>query len=496
MYLLGIDLGSSFIKLSVLDGHSGKVVAKTQVPDREMDILSPQPHWAEQNPDTWWNLVAGACRNLTDQDSTLSKRIGAIGISYQMHGLVTIDKMGRVLRPSIIWCDSRAIKQGESISLKAGSDHCTERTLNQPGNFTLSKLAWIKQNEPEIYPQIYKMCLPGDFIAYRMTAEIKTTISGLSEGILWDFKKRNVARFLLDAADVPADMIPEIVPTWGLQGNLTRASAVQMGLKPGTPITYRAGDQPNNAFSLRVLQPGEIAATAGTSGVIYAVSDVLIGDPRNRINSFAHVNYRKDNQLTGILLCINGTGILYRWLKENTKASSYRKMNDLANSIPMGSDGLLFLPFGNGAERLFENQILGASLVDLNLTRHTHAHLYRAAQEGIVFAICYGLELMSELGININVIRAGHANLFSSDLFTQMLSTTMGVPIELYNTDGSQGAARAAGIGVSYYSDEAEAFTGLERIAIVEPFQSARDTCEQSYANWKNHLKHTLNKVI
>ncbi len=494
MYLLGYDLGSSSVKASIIDAETGNCLASAFYPKQEMEIMSPHPGWAEQHPDVWWQNIVAVTRELIHSPGIDPSLIAAMGISYQMHGLVIVDKEFRPLRPSIIWCDSRAVKTGEKAFDAIGHETCLASMLNSPGNFTASKLKWIKDNEPAIYEKVYKAMLPGDYIAWRMTGELLTTPSGLSEGIFWDFEKNEVSSLILDVFGFKKDFIPDVVPGFSLQGKLSVAAASELGLKPGVPLAYRAGDQPNNAFSLHVLNPGEIAATAGTSGVVYGVSDQVSYDPLSRVNTFAHVNHTTEKTRLGVLLCVNGTGSMNSWLKRNVAGNeiSYEQMNELAASVPVGSDGLSIFPFGNGAERMLGNKDTGCVINGLNFNRHSKAHVLRAAQEGIVFAFKYGIDIMKQTGITPAVIRAGYANMFLSPIFRDSLAAITGATIELFNTDGSQGAARAAGLGAGIFKNPEEAFMGLQVIQTIEPDQNLKTLLEEAYSRWVQALESKL----
>jgi xylulokinase len=486
MQFLGLDIGSSSIKASVIDGETGVCLASATHPEVELQMNAPQPGWAEQDPDNWWESIKEAVRLLHKSTVFNKDNIGGIGIAYQMHGLVAIDKNLIPVRPSIIWCDSRAVEIGGKAFVEIGKEKCLTHVLNSPGNFTASKIKWVKVNEPETYDKIYKIMLPGDYIALKLTGEITTTVSGLSEGIMWDFKENSLANILLDHYGIDTSLIPDIVPTFSLQGELTEKAASELGLTKGVPITYRAGDQPNNALSLNVLKPGEIAATAGTSGVVYGVSDEIKYDLLSRVNTFAHVNHSPENTRLGVLLCINGTGILNSWLKKITKIESFNNMNSLAADVPVGSDGLTILPFGNGAERILQNKNIGSQILGVDLNRHTKGHIIRAAHEGIAFSFKYGMEIMEEIGIETNVIRAGNTNMFLSPVFRETLAGITGATIELYNTDGSIGAARGAGIGAAYYKSAKDAFANLN---IVKTIRSEKNQkLDIAYQSWKSKL--------
>ena len=489
-FLLGFDVGSSSVKASLVDVESGQCAASAFFPESEAPIKAVKAGWAEQSPNDWWQYLKLSLRKIMSETGATGDQICAIGISYQMHGLVCVDRNLQPLRDAIIWCDSRAVPYGERAFNELGSEQCLSHLLNSPGNFTASKLAWVKENEPELFEQIYRIMLPGDYIAMRLSGECNTTASGLSEGMLWDFKENRPAQFLMDYFGFPSDILPNVVPTFSIQSTVSRAAAEELGLKEGTPISYRAGDQPNNALSLNVFNPGEIAATAGTSGVVYGVLGDVRYDPQSRVNTFAHVNHGDETRL-GVLLCINGTGILNAWMHRNIVAADmgYAEMNELAAQAPIGSDGVVVIPFGNGAERILENKETGCSFQGINFNKHNRSHLLRAAQEGIVFSFCYGMEIMRQMGMDIHRIHAGKANMFLSPLFRDTLAGVSGATIELYDTDGSVGAAKGAGMGCGIYKDHDEAFATLRLLQTIEPDVKHKEEYQAAYNLWKERLK-------
>lgn len=494
MYLLGYDIGSSSIKASLINAESGVSLAQATSPQVEMEMIVKNPGWAEQEPSTWWFHVIQTTREIKKQVGSKLNDVKAIGIAYQMHGLVVVDKDLNVLRPSIIWCDSRAVQVGEKTALKVGKVECLKHFLNLPGNFTASKLRWVQENEPDIFSRIWKFMLPGDYVAMKLTGEVKTTPTGLSEGILWDFPKDDIARLVLEASGISEDVIPDIVPVFSEHGYVTRKAAEELGLPHGIPVSYRAGDQPNNALSLSCLEDGEVAATAGTSGVIYAVSNTISYDRLSRVNTFLHVNHEKNNPRYGTLMCLNGTGILYSWLKHNlTGSMEYKEMDGCAGNVTPGSEGLFVFPYGNGAERTLENMNPGSMFYNLNFNIHRKDHLFRSAQEGIIFALKYGLEIIEEMGIKIEKVKAGHANMFISPLFREIFANVCAKEVELYNTDGSQGAARGAGIGAGIYENTQQAFKGLINVHSIVPEEELIKRYEEIYAEWRTILKHGLN---
>lgn len=489
-YLLGYDVGSSSVKASLVDVENGTCVASAFYPKTEAPIKAIRSGWAEQDPNAWWDYLKSATADVLAQSGAAKDEVKAIGISYQMHGLVCVDKDLKPLRDAIIWCDSRAVPYGQKAFDTLGSEQCLSHLLNSPGNFTAAKLAWVHENEPETFNKIYKVMLPGDYIACKLSGTPATTVSGLSEGMMWDFKDNRPAQFLLDFYGIPASMLSDIVPTFGIQGEVNAAAAAELGLAEGTPITYRAGDQPNNALSLDVFEPGEAATTAGTSGVVYGVLGNVAYDPQSRVNTFAHVNHGADTRL-GVLLCINGTGILNSWMRKNAAPTGigYAEMNDLAARAPIGAEDLSILPFGNGAERVLCNKEVGASIHGINFNTHTQAHLLRAAQEGIVFSFAYGMEVMQEMGMSLKTIRAGKANMFLSPIFRNTLAGVTGATIELCDTDGSVGAARGAGMGAGIYANHKEAFAALKKLEIIEPLAKDQPAYREAYERWRKLIQ-------
>ncbi len=490
--LLGLDIGSSSIKATLVDAETGQSLAAAQSPSEEMAIVAVEAGWAEQDPSTWWEHVGIAVRDCLRKSGAAPERVTAIGISYQMHGLVIVGKNLEPLRPSIIWCDSRAVATGEKAMQHLGAEYCLPCLLNSPGNFTASKLRWVKENEPDIFARTHKFMLPGDYIAMRLTGEITTTDTGLSEGIFWDYAAGGVSRKLMDHYGFDTGLVPDVKPVFSVHGEVSKAAAEYLGIKAGTKVSYRAGDQPNNAFSLNVLNPGEIAATAGTSGVIYGVTEKNAYDVESRVNTFIHVNNTAQRPSNGVLLCINGTGILNSWLRRNMRAKGdlydYTEMNALTRQVPIGSAGLTVLPFGNGAERMLGSRAINASFHGLDLNRHGQAHLFRAAQEGIVFSLKYGFDILQAMGLRSNVIRAGKANMFLSPLFREAFVNTIGARLELYNTDGAKGAALGAGVGAGVYKDFGEAFRGLKVLESEAPDENKTAEYLQAYERWKARL--------
>lgn len=493
MYLLGYDIGSSSVKAAIVDSATGECVASDFYPRSEAPIKALRSGWAEQQPEDWMDYVKHATVSVLAISKIDPRDIGAIGISYQMHGLVAIDRKGDVLRDAIIWCDSRGVAYGNKAFEELGAKRCLDSLLNSPGNFTAAKLQWVKENEPELFGRIHKVMLPGDYLAYRLTGEINTNPEGLSEYILWDFTNNTPAHFLMDYYGYDQSIFPKVLPSFSMQGTVTTEAAQEFGLAEGIPVTYRAGDQPNNALSLNVFNPGEVASTAGTSGVVYGINSQVAYDSKSRVNNFAHVNHTPDQTRIGVLTCINGTGILNSWMKRTIAPSgcSYADMNEIASKASVGSGGVTILPFGNGAERLLENLETGCSVHGVEFTRHDRSHLLRAGQEGIVFSFIYGMRIMESMGMDIKHIHAGHANMFLSPIFRETLASTSGATISLYDTDGAVGAARGAGIGAGIYKTTDEAFSTLRKLDEIHP-ASDRTPYLEAYARWEDCLEKEL----
>ncbi len=489
-FLLGYDIGSSSIKAALVNCDTQETVAVVQSPHDSMMITSPNPGWAEQDPEMWWSHLCIATKELLHKTSIDPNEIQGIGIAYQMHGLVCVDNKQNILRPAIIWCDSRAVDIGNIAFDEIGHEKCLTHLLNSPGNFTASKLKWVKDHEPEVYERIYNFMLPGDYIAMKLTGEIMTTPAGLSEGMLWDFSKDEVADFVVDYFGFDKKQIPDITPIFSIQGHIHDVAARGTGLAIGTPVSYRSGDQPNNALSLDVFDPGEIAASGGTSGVVYGVVKTLTSDRESRVNSFMHVNHQRQSSRIGLLLCINGAGSQYNWIKQQVAQSgvSYAQMEHEASIIPVGSAGLRILPFGNGAERMLDNQEPGAHILHLDFNRHTRAHLYRAALEGIAFAFVYGMRIMEEMGLNAKVIKVGNDNLFQSEIFSSTISILTGCRIDVMETTGAIGAAKASGVATGIYGTLADACSMNQLVTRYEADED-KDEVLAAFHKWEEALR-------
>ena len=491
-YTIGYDIGSSSVKIALVEVSTNKKIAVITEPQEEMPIHAEKAHWAEQNPEMWWKHLCAGTHKILKENIVNANQILSIGISYQMHGLVVLDKDKSLLRDSIIWCDSRAVEIGEKAAKDIGEARFGAHLFNAPGNFTASKLKWVKENEPDLYSRVAYYMLPGDYIAFKLTGEIATTINGLSEGMLWDFKEKKVANWLLEYYGIDTKLTPPLVANFEDQGRVSASGAAQSGLPEGIPIRYRAGDQPNNALALNILKSGEVAATGGTSGVLFAVSDRNASKEFYRVNHFAHVNYTPDASLIGTLLCVNGAGIQYSWLRRMAGFNDFHEMNDLANKVPIGSEGLINLPFGNGAERMILNKTPGAQFSNLNLNQHQQGHLFRAALEGIAFSFAYGMEIMQEDALDIKVIRAGNDNLFRSKIFSTTVASLIGQPIEIYNTTGAVGAARAAGVEYGGLEDYSQSISSMDRVSEISP-PKEKEAYHLAYQKWKTVLKQKLN---
>lgn len=490
MYSLGFDIGSSSIKGSVVDVAKGEIVATEQSPDTELPMAAPNPGWAEQEPDSWWYHVAQAAKKLRKNvGDTIWQDVKSIGLAYQMHGLVVLDKQMNVIRPSIIWCDSRAVSSGGELEKTVGHDWAIDHLLNPPGNFTAAKLNWLRNNEPETFKKVKYAMLPGDYVAFRLTGEATTTPSGLSEGMWWDHKNQEPAKPILDAMGVDESIIPNIVSTFSNQGTLQPSAAEELGLTTDVIVGYRAGDQPNNALALNVLNPGEVAATAGTSGVVYAVVDDYKSDEQGRVNTFAHVTHKEDAPRMGILLNINGCGIQYAWIRKQIAPANtdYPQLEEEASSISIGSEGLTILPFGNGAERMFKNRTIGAQMLNIDFNRHSRPHVYRAALEGIASAFAYGAQVYSELGVPLTQMKVGNDNMFQSSIFSNTVATLTDTPIEVYQTSGASGAAIGAAYGAGLSETLNEAFSGMKPENRFEP-QADAAPYKEMFERWSAHL--------
>lgn len=486
---IGYDIGSSFIKAALVDVKTGNPILRARVPEVEIPMQAQQQGWAEQDPNLWWEYLCKATQKLLAEAHIKADQISSIGISYQMHGLVLVDRDLNPLRKSIIWCDSRATPYGDKAFEKLGKTYCKDHLLNSPGNFTASKLAWVIENEPDLYNKTYKLMLPGDFLATKLSGVPQTTITGLSEGIFWDFKNDETSTSLFDYYQINQSLVPEIVDNFKLQATVSHSGAKATGLIAGTPITYRAGDQPNNAYTLGARSTGDVVATGGTSGVVYALTDRLSGEELTKVNTFAHINYQPKQKMFGKLLNLNGAGIQYRWLHQLMGQMSYQKLNQMAAKAPIGSNGLKVFPFGNGAERILDNKIVNGHISNINFNIHDNNHLARATLEGIAFALIYGIEMLKNDGVVIENLKVGNDNLFLSDIFSKTIADTLGISIQMLEATGAEGAAKAGIAGEKGGQNNHK----IHINKTIEPNPQSKNQSIDSFKNWKKQL---INKII
>lgn len=437
MAFLGIDVGTSSVKVSIV-GEDGVILASATAPaSSERAINSPNPNWAEQNPEDWWEDAQQAILNLPLEARL---QVEAIGIAYQMHGLVLVDSQFQPVRPSIIWCDGRNIQESQILAESLGLDALENRLLNKPGTLTLAKLAWVAEHEPETLAKAHTFGLPGDFIAYKLTGEWSTTKSGYSEMVGWDF-----------GASIPFEEgfrkagwklpLPEARPNLEEGAPIQKVIAEKLGLPPSARVTYRAGDQPNNAFGLGVLQQGETAISAGTSGVLYGIGDSSPG-LHEGINRFLHVNSQ-----IGVLMCLNGVGSALAFARRTWfQNQSYEALSELASQANP-ENCPYFFPFGNGAERILSERAF-SGFTELDFNRHNLPELARSVFEGIAFAYRLGSEKMEKAGCLSKVVNGTESGLLKSSFFAQLLANELQVELILSEGDGSTAAARGAALGI------------------------------------------------
>jgi xylulokinase len=486
---IGYDIGSSFVKAALVDVETGRPIARARVPEAEISIDALQIGWAEQDPNLWWQYLCDATKKLLSDAQIKADQISSIGISYQMHGLVLVDRDLNPLRKSIIWCDSRATHFGEKAFEKLGKDYCKDHLLNSPGNFTASKLAWVIENEPELYQKAHKLMLPGDFLAAKLSGEMQTTVTGLSEGIFWDFKNDQPSKALFDHYQMDQSLVPEVVDNFTVQATVSSSGTQATGLKEGTPITYRAGDQPNNAYTLGARKAGDVVATGGTSGVVYALTDQLSGQELTKVNTFAHVDYQPQKKIFGKLLNLNGAGIQYRWLHQLMGELGYDKLNEMAQQAPIGSNGLQVFPFGNGAERMLDNKVVNGHISNINFNIHDNNHMVRATLEGIAFAMIYGIEILKNDGVIIENLKVGNDNLFLSDVFSKTIADTLGISIQMLEATGAEGAAKAS----IDRANQTQSNNNINITKTINPNPKLRDESIASFEKWRTQL---FNNII
>jgi xylulokinase len=465
MKFLGIDVGTGGSRAVLID-TDGSVIASTTV--EHAPFASPEIGWAEQDPRDWWRASAAAIRALLADENVDSGDIAAVGLSGQMHGAVFLNESDEVLRPSIIWCDQRTEKQCRELTTKIGAENLI-RLVSNPAltNFTLTKMLWLRDNEPEIWNQVRTVLLPKDYVRFRLTGDKATEVSDASGTLMLDVENRKWSSEILAAVGIGENLLPELYESAEITGTISAKAAEETGLKARTPVVGGAGDNAAGAIGMGIVRPGAVSVTIGTSGVVFAVTNSPSVDLRGRIHTFCHAAPNRWHN-TGVT---QAAGLSFRWFRDNFASNaSYDELVAEAAKITSGADGLLWTPYLMGERTPHIDPHVRATLTGLTAS-HTKAHIVRAILEGVAFSLRDSIEIYKELNIPIENIRLGGGGARSS-LWRQIQADVYGQTVEIVEAEegAAYGVALLAGIGAGAWKTIDEACDKAIRVADrIEP---------------------------
>ncbi len=476
--LLGIDVGTGGTRAVLVD-EGGCVVASHA--SEHKPIRSERIGWAEQDPDDWWRAaqeaIAGAMRPAGD-----GLQIEAVGLTGQMHGCVMLDEAGAVLRPALIWCDQRTQPECDWLTERIGFDRLIEMVANPAlPNFTLTKLLWVKRHEPEVWTKIRHVMCPKDYVRYRMTGEFAIDMQEASGTLLLDVANRRWSAEVAEAAEVPMSWLSPLFESPEICGRISAAGATATGLKEGTPVAAGAGDQGAGAVGMGILTPGSVSATIGTSGVVFAATDRPTKDPKGRLHTFCHAAPGRWH----VMGVTNGAGLSLRYFRDTfAPGASYDELTVSAETVPAGSDGLLWAPYLFGERTPHLDAEARAAFAGITAST-TRAHYVRAVLEGVAMSLRDSMTLFAELGIPVEGIRLGGGGA-RGKLWRQVQADVYGRPVEVLEAEegGAFGAALLAGTGVGVWPSVEAACAATVRVAeVVQPRDSA--VMDAAYARYR-----------
>lgn len=467
-YLLGIDIGTSGVK-TVLFDENGRTVASAI---RDYPLMTPQPGWAEQNPEEWWRGTIDSIRAVLSKSKVNAREIKGIGLSGQMHGSVFLDKAGKVIRPCILWCDGRTEKQCEYITQKVGKEKLHRYTSNRAlAGFTAPKVVWLQQKELKNFKKVHTLLLPKDYIRYKLTGELACEVSDAAGTLLFNVKKGIWSKEVLKALQIPESWLPKVYQSTDVCGEITKEVSRVTGLAEGTPVVGGGADNTCGAIGTGVVKEGRVLSSIGTSGVIFAPTTKVKVDPKERVHTFNH-SVPGQWYLMG---CMLSAGLSLRWFRDtlgreeiqqakNQGVDPYQILINKAEEAPKGSEGLIFLPYLMGERSPHGDANARGVYFGLSL-RHQKSHLIRALLEGVTFGMRDSLEIISGLKIPIREIRATGGGAVSP-FWCQLQADIYGREVVAINsTEGpALGAAILAGVGTGVYKSIQEACERVVKI--------------------------------
>lgn len=493
-YFLGMDVSTTSVKALLID-EKGVVVS---VVSTEQTFSTPQPLWAEQEPQDWWTHAVESIRGALANAGISGEQVGAVGLTGQMHGLVLLDAAGEVLRPAILWNDQRTAAQCDEITQRVGAQRLIDITGNRAlTGFTAPKILWVRENEPEVYARAAHILLPKDYVRYRLTGGYAVDKADGAGTILFDLRKRDWSDEILEKLEIPLEWLPETYEGTEVTGVITPAAAEATGLKAGTPVVGGGGDQAAQAVGVGAIRPGILALTLGTSGVVFASTDGPFVEKEGRLHAFCH-SVPDTWHLMGVMLSAAGS---LRWYHDTlAPALSYDELTAPAAAVVPGCEGLLFLPYLTGERTPYPDPLARGAFVGLTV-RHTQAHMTRSVLEGVAFGLRDSMELVLGAGLGaVDQVRASGGGT-RSPLWRQILADVMGVELVMVNTtEGAAfGAALLAGVGAGFWKDIFEACDATVKVLDkTEPHSDQISLYNQIYREYQAlypALKPTFNAV-
>ncbi len=481
MDFLGIDVGTGGSRAVLIDS-SGAIVASATI--EHAPFASPEIGWAEQNPEDWRRASIEAIRQVLANENVNAEDIAAVGLSGQMHGAVFLDKFDKVLRPSIIWCDQRTENQCRELTEKIGAEKLIELVSNPAlPNFTLTKMLWVRENEPEIWRKVKCVLLPKDYVRFCLTGDKATDVSDASGTLMLDVRNRKWSKEILAASEIGESLLPELYESAEITGTISAECAAETGLLKGTPVVAGASDNAAGAIGMGIVRVGSVSATVGTSGVIFAVTDKPSIDLRGRIHTFCHAAPNRWH-VTGVT---QAAGLSLRWFRDNFSLNeNYDDLTAESAKISVGADGLLWTPYLMGERTPHIDSNVRASLIGLTAS-HTKAHVVRAILEGVAFSLRDSLEIFKDLDIPIQTIKLGGGGARSS-LWRQIQADVYGRAVEIVESDegAAYGAVLLAGVGAGRWKTIDQACGETIRVAEkIEPNDESVEILNRQYQKYQ-----------
>ena len=480
--VLGIDVGTGGTRAVLVD-RAGAIAASATC--EHVPFASPHTGWAEQDPHDWWKAAGSAIQQVLSRVE--SPTIACVGLAGQMHGAVLLDENDQILRPALIWCDQRTQAQCDWLNSKLGERRIIELTCNPAlTNFTLTKLLWVRDNEPGIWKHFRRVLLPKDYVRFRLTGEHAMDVAEASGTLMLDVAQRSWSQEMMSAAGLPMSCVPKLFESPEICARISRAGAAHSGLKPGTPVVAGAGDQAGGAVGMGIVRAGVVSATIGTSGVVFAATDTPAMDVNGRVHTFCHAVPGRWH----VMGVTQAAGLSFRWIRDllrNDSAElSYDRLTREAAAIPAGSDGVLWAPYLMGERTPYLDPHARATLTGLAAS-HTRGHVVRAILEGVAFSLKDTFSLFAEMQVPIRKVRLGGGGA-RSELWRQIQADVYGYEVEVLTAEegAAYGAALLAAVGAKFWASVEEACDAVVRAQTrVSPEARSAGAIQKQYENYR-----------